>query len=515
MHQLRTRQNPQAQQLQSATEVVERAVKAADGSVRKSNQALALAHSANGTSIEAHKKSTEAFERARLASVMAEEVVASVGEIRELHDQVREQARAVDITLGHEFNRLQDMFTQELARTEQARRDLMNRHNQLDQEARIELEKTILHEKQRLRIFEEEYKARGQAAVAVEEEKWKNIKEMIRSPELIGKMLFAVTAIAMVGYGVKYGIPLAIDYFKRPHVVSETSKKSWLSSRASQEKINIDDLIFEPELQKQLLDLALRVKTAKEFNESLPNVLFFGISGTGKTAFAKALSYWSGLDYAITSGSEFAKITDLSLAIKELRKLLDWAQNSKKGLIIFIDEAELLFINRLLLPPSSVELRTVQSFINTFLSLVPEKSQKKVMFIFTTNHPFQIDKAIMDRVGINVEFVVPPQAERIAILGSYLEKFAQENTESPVQLPTEIMDKLADYAQELEGFVPRAIKFIAEAMIIRARRDKNNLFLTDDIVQETLREAKINLQQISSWEKEHAEWLKNLMGLSV
>ena len=175
----------------------------------------------------------------------------------------------------------------------------------------------------------------------------------------------------------------------------------WFKHRQA---VDIDGLIFVPSLQKQLFDLLLRVKTAKKYNEVLPNVLFYGVPGTGKTAFVKALAYSSGLDYALTSGSEFAKITDLNHASNELRKLLNWAKRSKKGAIIFIDEAESIFANRKLPATSKI----TQDFINTFLSLISDQSQKKVMFIFATNHPFRLDDAITNRIGINIRPLLKP-----------------------------------------------------------------------------------------------------------
>ena len=63
---------------------------------------------------------------------------------------------------------------------------------------------------------------------------------------------------------------------------------------------------------------------------------FYGAPGTGKTTFVRALAYSSGLDYALTSGSEFAKITDLNLVSNELRKLLNWAKRSKMGLLFLL-----------------------------------------------------------------------------------------------------------------------------------------------------------------------------------
>ena len=171
------------------------------------------------------------------------------------------------------------------------------------------------------------------------------------------------------------------------------------------------------------------------------------------------------------------------------------------GLIVFIDEAESLFANRKL-PTTS---KATQDFINTFLSLVSDQSQKKVMFIFATNHPFKLDDAITNRIGINIEFTLPKASEREKILLMYLAKFAQENEDAIVDFHPEIMRLLSKYADSLEGFSPRAIKFVAEEMIINARRQES-MQLTNEIAQAVIDQAKHSLQQTELWEKERNEW---------
>ncbi len=322
------------------------------------------------------------------------------------------------------------------------------------------------------------------------------------------KMAVATTAIAAAAAGIyfaKHGAPAFVSYLVQPSVVSETSKKSYFGWKQPKNNLNINDLTFTPALQKQLFDLAAQVQTAHKYDENLPNVMFYGPPGTGKTAFAKALAYSSGLDYALTSGSEFAKITDLNIANKELRKLLNWAQTANsKGLIVFIDEAESLFANRKL--PSTT--KRVQDFINTFLALIPEKSQKKMMFIFATNHPFKLDDAIVNRIGTSIEFTVPEQAEREKILAKYLVDFANQNKDAAVKLAPAILSNLPAYAQRLASLSPRAIKYVAEQMIIRARRQKPAL-LDHDVASIVLDEAKVSVQQAEAWAREREVWVND------
>ncbi len=343
---------------------------------------------------------------------------------------------------------------------------------------------------------------------------WKNVGNLFKSAgngivdftkdgdRMLKVGTFVVASAAGI-YATKYGIPVLISHLVQPRVVSETSKKSWFGYKAPTQQIAMSDLTFAPELQSQLLDIADRVQTAQLYNENLPNVMFYGAPGTGKTAFAKALALCSGLDYALTSGSEFAKITDLNLQNKELRKLLDWGMASDKGLIIFIDEAESLFANRKL-PTTS---KNVQDFINTFLALIPEKSQKNLMFIFATNHPFKLDDAITNRVGISVEFTLPQAPERTKILTTYLEKFAHENPDALVTFDPVVQKNLARYGEALEGLAPRAIKYVAEEMVVYARRQKNRQ-LSDELARHAIKSAITSIQQTEHWATERDKWIK-------
>ena len=386
----------------------------------------------------------------------------------------------------------------ELDITDQARANLILERHAQERAERIEDKRLLIPE----RIGEE---MRQGVHIAAEQEKWKKIREILNDSKPLIKVGCATTCIALFYYIIKHGIPILMHNFTQPKVISETSKRGWFSWGKPGPAVNINDLVFAPVLQKQLTDLLLRMQTAKQYNEGLPNVLFFGATGTGKTAFAKALAAESGLDYALTSGSEFTKITDLSVANDEFRKLLSWAKNAPRGLIVFIDEAESLFINRAFSTTSKIS----QDFINTFLALISDQSQKNVMFILSTNHPFKLDDSIVSRIGINVEFTLPGEVEREEILAQYIVKFAQENDDAIVEIHPEITKKLSEYAQDLEGFSPRAIKFVAEDMIIKARRQGARL-LSNDIALLALSQAKQNLQQDRLRKKEREEWLRDV-----
>ncbi|MFA6535248.1 MAG: AAA family ATPase [Candidatus Babeliales bacterium] len=449
-------QQPQTQQLLDAIlKEVTAAKQNCAKSLEKSNASVVLSHNA----LEASQKS---FELSKTAAALATEIITKIKDLPATLDKQTQAAIENLVGVGAKQK---------------------------------EILETIKKESRRPLVDE----------IKIRQEDWKELRETIGDPKLMLKISAAIVTIALCFFIIKYGTPALINYLTQPRVISETSRPKLFEWFKPKQNVDIDDLIFAAPLQKQLLDLLLRVQTAKKFNEVLPNVLFYGAPGTGKTAFVKALAYSSGLDYALTSGSEFAKITDLNHANNELRKFLNWAKRSKNGLIVFIDEAESLFSNRKLATTS----KATQDFINTFLSLVSDQSQKKVMFIFATNHPFKLDDAITNRIGINIEFTLPEAPEREKILSMYLVKTAQENEDAVVGLHPDLIKLLPKYAESLKGFSPRAIKFVAEEMIINARRQES-MQLTNDIAIAVIDQAKRSLQQTALWSKDLEKWAGGL-----
>jgi hypothetical protein len=66
--------------------------------------------------------------------------------------------------------------------------------------------------------------------------------------------------------------------------------------------------------------------------------LWPGPPGTGKTMAAKRLARTSGLDYAIMSGGDVAPLG--GKAVTQLHEMFDWSERSRRGLLLFIDEAD-------------------------------------------------------------------------------------------------------------------------------------------------------------------------------
>ena len=194
--------------------------------------------------------------------------------------------------------------------------------------------------------------------------------------------------------------------FAKPSLVRETSRPSlrqcykyplrffeslpFKKDRTSQ---IFEGVIFKSELEKQLEVITYAIINRRKNLAPFRNMLFHGPPGTGKTLFAKKLALNSGMDYAILTGADIAPLG--KEGVSELHKVFDWANTSRRGMILFIDEADAFFRKREQGDSMSEELRNA---INAYLYRTGSPS-KKFMFVLATNMPEVLDKAIHDRVG--------------------------------------------------------------------------------------------------------------------
>lgn len=179
---------------------------------------------------------------------------------------------------------------------------------------------------------------------------------------------------------------------------------------------NNGDIILHPSLQRRIQHLAKATSNTKIHQAPFRNMLFYGPPGTGKTMVAREIARKSGLDYAMMTGGDVAPLG--AQAVTKIHEIFDWAKKSKKGLLLFIDEADAFLCER-----NSIHMSEAQrSALNALLFRTGDQS-RDIVLVLATNRPGDLDSAITDRIDEVIEFPLPREEERFKLLKLYLKKY--------------------------------------------------------------------------------------------
>lgn len=175
--------------------------------------------------------------------------------------------------------------------------------------------------------------------------------------------------------------------------------------------------------------------------------------------FARNLAHHSGLDYAILTGGDIAPLG--RDAVTELHKLFDWAKTSRRGLLLFVDEADAFLQSR----ETSRLSEDQRNALNAFLFRTGTESDQ-FMMVYASNQPAQFDEAILDRIDEMVEFGLPGVDERRRMIAMYIDKYLLN---PPGRFTRKVVTEGIGDAEieqvviETDGFSGRAISKLAIA----------------------------------------------------
>ncbi|CAI9087040.1 OLC1v1021004C1 [Oldenlandia corymbosa var. corymbosa] len=295
-----------------------------------------------------------------------------------------------------------------------------------------------------------------------------------------------VTALAAGVYTTREGARVIWSYVDRilgqPSLIRESSrgKYPWsgllsrsmtsLSRRGvdknsgNQNGNGFGDVILNPSLQKRIHQLASATANTKSHQAPFRNMLFYGPPGTGKTMAARELARKSGLDYALMTGGDVAPLG--AQAVTKIHQLFDWSKKSKRGLLLFIDEADAFLCERNKTYMSEAQ----RSALNALLFRTGDQS-KDIVLALATNRPGDLDSAVADRIDEVLEFPLPGEGERFKMLKLYLDKYIARAGERKRGLFSHLFHKqqqtieikglgddiLREAAMKTEGFSGREI----------------------------------------------------------
>ncbi|XVE90451.1 hypothetical protein DITRI_Ditri20bG0078800 [Diplodiscus trichospermus] len=300
------------------------------------------------------------------------------------------------------------------------------------------------------------------------------------------KLVVAVgglTALAAGIYTTREGARVIWGYVDRilgqPSLIRESSRgkypwsgivsRSMSSLSRSGNKIppktgnGFGDVILHPYLQKRILQLAGATANTKAHQAPFRNMLFYGPPGTGKTMAARELAHKSGLDYALMTGGDVAPLGPQ--AVTKIHQLFDWAKKSKRGLLLFIDEADAFLCERNKTYMSEAQ----RSALNALLFRTGDQS-KDIVLALATNRPGDLDSAVSDRIDEVLEFPLPGEDERFQLLKLYLDKYIAQagsrksgvlnifkREQQKIEIKGVTDDILREAAAKTEGFSGREI----------------------------------------------------------
>ncbi|XP_038998093.1 ATPase family AAA domain-containing protein 3-B-like [Hibiscus syriacus] len=255
-----------------------------------------------------------------------------------------------------------------------------------------------------------------------------------------------VTALAAGVYTTREGARVIWGYVDRilgqPSLIRESSRgkypwsdmltRSMSTLSRSGDKVSpskagngFGNVILHPSLQKRIQQLAGATANTKAHQAPFRNMLFYGPPGTGKTMAARELATKSGLDYALMTGGDVAPLG--AQAVTKIHQLFDWAKNSKRGLLLFIDEADAFLCER----NKNYMSEAQRSALNALLFRTGDQS-KDIVLALATNRPGDLDSAVADRIDEVLEFPLPGEDERFKLVKLYLDKYiAQAGSRKP------------------------------------------------------------------------------------
>jgi DNA polymerase III delta prime subunit len=167
-------------------------------------------------------------------------------------------------------------------------------------------------------------------------------------------------------------------------------------------------------------------ETFKQFVQSgeLPNFLFCGTAGVGKTTVAKALCNEIGAEYLLINGSEESGIDILRTKIKSFASTVSLTDAKK---VVILDEAD--YLN-----PNSTQ-PALRGFIEEF--------SNNCRFIFTCNYKNRIIEPLHSRCSV-IDFKIE-NAEKAEIAGAFFKRtmgiLKAENIEADQKVVAELVTK--------------------------------------------------------------------------
>ena len=187
-------------------------------------------------------------------------------------------------------------------------------------------------------------------------------------------------------------------------------------------KIFLSDIVGQKNAKNKVKVITKYLENPESFGPWAPkNILFYGLPGTGKTMLVKALA--NELDVPLYLIKATSLIGDhVGDGASKIHDLFKKASDNSPS-IIFIDEIDAIALHR-----SFQSLRgDVSEIVNSLLTEMDGISENtSVITIGATNNPTSLDYAVRSRFEEEIEFKLPNDDERLAIIENNLKTMPLE-----------------------------------------------------------------------------------------
>lgn len=339
------------------------------------------------------------------------------------------------------------------------------------------------------------------------------ISSYLNDQEKLRNTALTVTGIAVGVYTARTSIGIAGRFVEarlgKPSLIRETSRftmsqfmRDPVSSTQRvlgmgfREQDALKGIVLEQGIDSQLRKIAVSTANTKKNHAPFRHLLLHGPPGTGKTMFARGLAQHSGLDYAVLTGGDIAPLG--RDAVTELHKLFDWAKTSRRGLLLFVDEADAFLQSR----DTAKISEDQRNALNAFLFRTGTESDQ-FMMVYASNQPSQFDEAVLDRIDEMVEFGLPGAEQRRQMIAMYLDKYLL-NPSNPRMKKVETVDigeaEIDQIVKDTDGFSGRAISKLAIAWQAAAYGTEGAV-LDRDTFFKTMEHHKKSLSTKEEWQR--------------